>query len=225
MIGTGVSVTNDPSPAPGDYQRLRLRFRKERDLRWIGHRDLVRVVERLCRRAGLTLRMSEGFHPKPKLRFPSALALGIAGLSEVMELDLTTPVDPQQVQQQLNAHAPAGLVFTQVVEQAPGGRKARAATMRYQFSVPAERCDQVEQSIRQMMEATSLPVQRDDRSQPIDIRADLAAVALRDGLLSFTLRAADQASARPRDVLQMLGLADLEQHGQFLTRSEVEVVS
>jgi hypothetical protein len=45
-------------------------------------------MERLFRRAGLRLGMSEGFHPKPRLSFPSALAVGIEGLDEVMELEL-----------------------------------------------------------------------------------------------------------------------------------------
>lgn len=220
-----MSVPNNSSPTPGDYQRLRIRFRKERDIRWIGHRDLVRVMERLFRRTGLSLRMSEGFHPKPKLRFPSALSLGIAGLAEVLELDLTTPVDPQLVQRQLNDNAPAGLVITQVEEHGQGERKVRVRAMRYQFLVPDELSAQVRQAIDQLMELAELPVQRDGRPQPVDIRADIEDVALRDGLLCFTLRATGQASARPRDILQALGLAELEQHGQHLTRSEVEVIS
>ena len=55
--------------------------------------------------------------------------------------------------------------------------------------------------------------------------ADLMSVQLRDAMVCFRLRATDQASARPRDVLQALGLTDLEQQGHFLTRSEVELVS
>ena len=52
------------------------------------HRDLMRCFERLLRRAGVTLRMSQGFHPKPRMTFPSALAVGIEGTDEVMELEL-----------------------------------------------------------------------------------------------------------------------------------------
>ena len=58
--------------------RVRIRFRKQDDLRWIGHRDLMRCCERWFRRAGVALRRSEGFHPKPRMSFPSALAVGIA---------------------------------------------------------------------------------------------------------------------------------------------------
>ena len=34
------------------------------------------------------LSMTEGFHPKPRINFPSALAVGIAGLDELLEIDL-----------------------------------------------------------------------------------------------------------------------------------------
>src|SRR5262245_60785641 len=69
-------------------QRVRVRFTKQDDLRWISHRDLMRVWERLFRRAGVALSMTEGFHPKPRINFPSALAVGIAGLDELVEIDL-----------------------------------------------------------------------------------------------------------------------------------------
>ncbi len=69
-------------------QRVRIRFTKLDDLRWISHRDLIRLWERLLRRCGVALSMTEGFHPKPRLNFPSALAVGIAGADELLELDL-----------------------------------------------------------------------------------------------------------------------------------------
>ena len=61
--------------------RLRIRFRKQGDLRLIGHHDLVHAWERLLRRAGLKLRMSQGFHQRPKLSFPSALSIGLFGIT------------------------------------------------------------------------------------------------------------------------------------------------
>ena len=45
----------------------------------------MRCLERLFRRAGLALSFSEGFHPKPRMTFPLALAVGIEGVDEVME--------------------------------------------------------------------------------------------------------------------------------------------
>jgi len=73
--------------------RIRIRFTKTGDLRWIGHMDLARLWERLVRKAGLAIALTEGFHPKPKISCPSALALGIEGLDEAVELELTDAID------------------------------------------------------------------------------------------------------------------------------------
>jgi radical SAM-linked protein len=214
-----------PQPPSPDRQRLRLRFRKEGDLRWIGHRDLARTMERMMRRAGLALRMSEGFHPKPKMAFPSALAVGIAGRSEVMELELAVPADPDDVHARLSAAAPPGLTIVQVTALAAGQGKARLRAMTYQFPVPPERRRQVEQAMQQLLAASTWLVRRDDRPTPVDMRADLESLEWRDDAVCFRLRASQQASLRPRDVLQALDLADFEHQGCFLTRSEVELTS
>ena len=89
-------------------QRVRIRFRKQGDLRFVGHRDLVRSLERLFRRAGLALGMSQGFHPKPKMSFPSALAVGIEGLDEVMELELAEPQSAEELLSRLCGRRGAG---------------------------------------------------------------------------------------------------------------------
>ena len=83
-------------------------FRKQGDLRLIGHRDLMRCLERLFRRAGLALGMSQGFHPKPRMTFPLALAVGIEGDDEVMELELTEPPAADELLRAAGAAGPAG---------------------------------------------------------------------------------------------------------------------
>ncbi|MFW6170355.1 MAG: TIGR03936 family radical SAM-associated protein [Planctomycetota bacterium] len=218
-----MSTLADPSTR--DSQRLRIRFRKSGDLRWISHRDLMRAVERLCRRAGLELRMSEGFHPKPKLSFPSALGLGIEGLDEVMELQLLEPLEPTELVRRLNANAPTGLTITAATTLAPGQRKTKIRSMQYRLPVPAQWRAHAQTAMENIKAATTLPVYRDGRRDPIDILANLASIELNNGVLSFRLRVTDQAGARPRDLLEALGLGDLEQQGQFLTRSQVEVIS
>ncbi len=108
--------TRPPTAAAGKLepmvrQRARIRFRKQGDLRLIGHRDLARLLERLFRRAGLRMGMSEGFHPKPRMGFPSALAVGIEGRDEVMELELAESCTVEELSERLHAHALPGLEF------------------------------------------------------------------------------------------------------------------
>ena len=46
--------------------------------------------------AALKLSMTEGFHPKPRIGFPSALALGVEGLDEVVEIELAEELDARR---------------------------------------------------------------------------------------------------------------------------------
>ena len=204
--------------------RLRIRFRKVDDLRWISHRDLVRAMERLFRRANLKLRMSEGFHPKPRMSFPSALALGVEGLDEVMELELAEAVDAQDVRQRLNHLAPPGLVITGVWLVEPAAGKMRVQSMAYHFPLPGDRRDGVRKTVADIMHQPHILVTREGRQEPIDVRAGLEELTVADGKLKFRIRASRSASVRPRDLLDLLKLADLESEGYYLTRTSVELM-
>ena len=115
--------------------------------------------------------------------------------------------------------------MSQVQSLAAGQGKARIRAMTYQFPVPPERRPQVEQAIEQLLADSTLLVRRDDRSEPVNMRADLESLEWCERRGAFSHPRRTQASLRPRDVLQALGLADLEQQGYFLTRSEVELTS
>jgi radical SAM-linked protein len=203
--------------------RVRLRFAKQGDLRWIGHRDLARCFERWFRRSGLPLSMSEGFHPKPRISFPSALAVGIESVDEVLELELTEVRDAGQWLASLNPHAPSGLAIRSLEVMAPGAPKARVGHVRYQVPVPPERAAGVRERIERIRSCSSWPVQRPNRPEPVDLLRTLEEVLLAEGLLDMRLRVQPQASAGPREVLGALGLADLERDGVVLTRTAVEL--
>lgn len=206
-------------------QRARIRFRKQGDLRFVGHRDLVRSMERLFRRAGLVLGMSEGFHPKPRMSFPSALAVGIEGLDEVMELELAEEYTAEELSERLRSQAVSGLQFASVEILPPGTKKAQLRSTSYEIPVPAERRVEANDRVVRLLSDTACPVQRSRGGPPVDLRSFLEELALREDVLQIRLTASRQASASPRDVLTVLGLGDLESTGRCLTRTQVELAS
>jgi len=200
-----------------------MRFCKQGDLRLIGHRDLMRCLERLCRRAAVPLGLSAGFHPKPRMTFPLALALGIAGTDEVVEVELAEPLAADDLLGRLAAHAPPGLRFRSAEILPPGSKKARVATVSYQVPIPAQHRAGLSERIERLLGSRSFPIPRPERGTAVDLRASLEELALREGVLHMRLRTDRAGSAGPRDVLAALGLADLEKEGVHLTRSAVEV--
>jgi radical SAM-linked protein len=130
---------SDSTPELADAPLLRIRFRirfgKTDLLRWISHRDLARLWERLLRRAQLKLSMTEGFHPKPRVAFPSALALGVESLDEVVEIELAEEMTPQDLLLRLEADQQPGLIIKSVRRVPEGAGKAQLLASNYTISL------------------------------------------------------------------------------------------
>jgi radical SAM-linked protein len=202
-------------------QRARIRFSKQGDLRLIGHRDLARTIERTFRRAGLRLAMSQGFHPKPRMSFPSALAVGIAGLEEVLEVELAEPYTVQQLQERLALHLVSGLTLRCVELLPPGTPKARVRGTSWEIPVPPERLAQTASRIGRLMADPGSPA--GDGCETAQPRCCLESLTLGEGVLRMRLRAGSGGIAGPRGVLAALELDDLEQAAFGLTRTMVEL--
>ena len=74
-------------------QRLRVWFGKQGDMALVSHLDLMRLFDRVMRRAGLPIAFTGGFHPNPRISLASALALGATSSGEIVDFELTQPVD------------------------------------------------------------------------------------------------------------------------------------
>ena len=94
-----------------DMVKYRLRYAKAGLVRLQGHRDLLRILPRVFRRAGLPVAYSHGFHPKPVMTFSPALPLGYYSASEYVDVALREAVPTDQVLARANAAADPGLVF------------------------------------------------------------------------------------------------------------------
>jgi radical SAM family uncharacterized protein/radical SAM-linked protein len=95
------------SPLP--VTRVRLTYAKRGRSRFISHLELIEVIDRACRRAGLPLAFSRGHRPAPRLRFSPGLPLGAESDCEVLDIDLTEPIAPAEVARRFGAYLPEGL--------------------------------------------------------------------------------------------------------------------
>lgn len=96
--------------------RVRIKFRKEAEGRFISHLDLLRVVERAVRRAGLKVAHTQGFNPRPRILYASALALGATSEAEYADIDLEVAVPAADVPRRLNSVLPPAVRVTAAAE-------------------------------------------------------------------------------------------------------------
>jgi radical SAM-linked protein len=105
---------NSSRPENG-FQQLQLSFAKTGNGRFWGHLEMVNIFIRALRRAGITVKFSEGFHPKPKIAFHDALPIGLESLCETMVLAVSDRIAKEDLVGGLNAELPDGLHVTDCV--------------------------------------------------------------------------------------------------------------
>lgn len=210
--------------AAGGNQRIRLRFAKQGDLRLVSHRDMVRAFERMFRRVGVSLAMSEGFHPRPKMTFPDALSLGVAARDEVMDITLAEQVEPEEFRNQLNQTCPDGLVIHTVQVLGEGDRKARIERVVYELELSGTAdLAGLQRAIDELANRETLVVDRKGKQIEVDLKQTLDGLWLDDGRLMMSIRVIQQSQLQPRDILSQIGLPDFIRDGGVLTRTRIEL--
>ena len=106
-----------PSAGPERYRAV---YSKRGNARFLSHIDLIHVLERAFRRAGVDVAKSQGFHPKMLMTYGPALALGMEGLAEPMEFRAPFLYEEEGFMKRLNRVLPPGLRITGIERLVPG---------------------------------------------------------------------------------------------------------
>jgi radical SAM-linked protein len=207
--------------------KIRLRFSKRGDLRFTSHHDLMRCLERMVRRAEIPLAHSQGFTPRPKIVFASPLALGIEGRDEVVDIELTEPIDPADLMRRLTEVSPQGFEWLEG-RCLPTGAAPSPVAAEFRLDLPSERLERTRSAIDALLSTTEFPVirRRPDRGtetivnlRPYVKEAEVTA----DGAMRASLKICPEGSARPEELLEALGLRDLLDQGAVLIRTRLEL--
>jgi len=203
--------------------KVQIRFQKGGDLRFVSHHDLMRCFERMLRRAGLPFHATQGFNPKPRMVFALSLALGLVGREEVVELELDAELPPEEIGERLARQAPAGMEIRSVERIDP---KSTAQVRRacYRVALPPERQAGLGERIEGLLAVPHCWVERTrPRPRRVDLRPYLSGVRVVGDALEIDLWVTPTGTARPEEVLQLLGLDDLLDDGAVLERTTLEL--
>lgn len=120
----------------------RLLFEKTGSAVWMSHLDLMRVFQRAFKRAGLPLKHTQGYNPRPSVSIALPLSVGIDSVCELLDFDLDgLDVPCEEITERLNAALISGV---RVHKTYRDGRKLRdlalldcAIVLEYDKGVPA----------------------------------------------------------------------------------------
>lgn len=107
--------------------RKRVRFSKQGNMKYIGHLDMQRLIQRVLRKVNVPLAYSQGYNPHPLISFAQPLSLGFTSHSEYMDMVLKEDIDHEKFLEEVNASLPEDVVFTEITTLPEGAKKAMAA--------------------------------------------------------------------------------------------------
>jgi hypothetical protein len=251
MVPEPAQVTRPTPPARGAEparQKVRIRFRKGGGLRLVSHHDLLRCFERMLRRAALPFHSTQGFHPKPRLVFALSLPLGVVGCEEVVELELDEDLGADEVRRRLAEQAPPGL---EILSARPVARRATAQVRRagYRVALPEHLLRGLPPRVAELLAAVECwvertrthfppaPQQPPDRpaadgprrpahappARRLNLRPYVADVRVLPDALEIDVWVTPTGTARPDEILHLLGLGDALAGGAVLERTRLEL--
>ena len=99
-----------------EKKKIRLKFRKVGEMRFLSHLELAHLFYRASKRAGLPLCFSGGFHSMPRIIFATALPVGMESLTEIVDLEFEGKITPHEVTEKLNQSLPPGIEIMEAEE-------------------------------------------------------------------------------------------------------------
>lgn len=209
-------------------QRLRLTFSRGEEVKYISHLDLMRLWQRMLRRADLPLAYSQGFSPHPRLSLAAPLAIGVTSSAELMDIFLERRVSPNFLFKALRAQLPHGIDISEVSEVGLGLPSLQSQVLYAEYSVIIDSDkgpQEIEAALSSLLARESLPWQhaRDKEIRRYDLRALIADLWLGEPhpqayTLGMRLRCDSAGTGRPEQVTAALGFS---QHPRSIHRSKL----
>lgn len=210
-------------------QRILAQFSVRGDVRFVSHHDLMRVMGRAARRAGLPVSMSEGFNPRPRISLLLARGVGVAGDGEYAEFDLSEWVAAGEFARRLNERLPDGVRVEQAEIAHPGVRH-RVEGIDYRVDFRGE-LPVTEADARRLMDSREVIVERERKkssgpreTKRIDIRPLLRELRVSGRSVEMSLAVTEQGTTRVEEVWKALGLDEVALlGGGAVTRTRMHV--
>lgn len=209
-----------PNPQLPVVQRLRVRYAKRDRLRFTSHRDFARAFERAVRRARVPIGFSSGFSPHPKISYANAAPTGSASEAEYLEIGLTDPREPADVQRSLDEALPPGLdILDVVVAETPGSLADRLEASIWQLELAGADPDELESAVANFRAAADVSVDRMTKRglRAIDVRGAVVELTADGSSVTAVVRST-VPTVRPDDIVTGLRAHGLAHVGSPVAR-------
>ncbi len=189
-------------------QRWVFAFGVYNDLRFISHRDTLRLFQRALARASLPVRFTEGFNPHPRLSIPFPLPVGMASDAEAIVIEFAQPIDGDAALADLRLQMPDGIRM--IGARRLGAReRVRPVLARYRLDADGQDVNVLTLAVRNVLASTTLAVDKvnpkTSETRTVDARPYLVDLRVIGRTVEFSLRVTPEGGVRPSEIAGLLG--------------------
>ncbi|MBD5478849.1 MAG: DUF2344 domain-containing protein [Lachnospiraceae bacterium] len=209
--------------------KIRIKFRKYGNLKYIGHLDVQRFFQKAVRRAGIDVAYTTGFSPHQIMSFAAPLGVGLESNGEYMDMELNSFTDCQDIVIRLNQASVEGIdiLSAVVLPKEAGNAMASVAAAGYtvRFREGREPEFDWQNKITSFYGRESIPVTKETKkgTAEIDLKQGIFSMELRGDALYMLLDASSAGNIKPQMVIEAF-LSDnqdtLKENALLITREE-----
>ena len=200
-------------------QRIRIKYTKEEQLKFVGHLDFIKVYEKAFRRTELPLTYSQGFNPRMKISWGPPLPLGITSDCELADLYFEGWVRPEQVREEINKVLPLGSKVTEASLCHPALTSVAAAIVASEYIFEFDKSANLADKIKEIMSQEKIiinrtaktpknakaPKMKKGETKELNARAMIFRLEQIEGKLKAVIQSSNTGSLKPSELLKLLG--------------------
>ena len=218
--GTGAGSPIPPGPAAEKSGKRAIPAHDENHIKYmvgysrtgnvcyLGHLEILQLIFRGLRRAGITTNFSKGFNPTPKVSFGPALPVGTRSMAEFFIMDLPEPLTScSEAAARLSSSLPEGMEVFDI--QLHSGKMPQTIATSYRIRLPRGLTEKDAGRLREFMTSNELLVTRrrkDGRPKQFNIRPLFTELGDEDGntVLMTVISKSGSPGIKPADALQAI---------------------
>lgn len=190
--------------------KIRIKFAKRGNMKFIGHLDIMRYFQKAVRRAKVDIACSEGFSPHQKMSFASPLGVGLISEGEYMDIEVHSTKSSGEMLARLNSVMAEGMEVLSYKALPDGAGNAMALVAAADYALTfregyqPEDFDGFKKAFLEFVSRETLPVIKKTKKgeRLLDLKPFLYAASIEDQTILLSLSAGSAENIKPELVMQ-----------------------
>lgn len=209
--------------------KIRIKFRKYGNLKFIGHLDVQRYFQKCVRRAGIDVAYTKGFSPHQIMSFAAPLGIGLESGGEYMDMEVNSFSGSSDTVKRLNEAGVEGIevLSAKVLPEGAGNAMASVAAAGYtiRFREGREPRFDWKEKLSEFFSQSSIMITKETKKSTLemDIRPGIFDWRLRGDVLYLLVDASSSGNIKPGMVVEAFLSANgdtLQENALLIYREE-----